>query len=184
MWNEAMAGAGARNAGGRRGTSRRRRARRGSAGPTWSAVAEAARQALVGLGFEPSRIEMRGFAGFNIYEAAGTRGDPFDLLVGVGARPDSRDPASLIAQGLGGFGDFSPDNAAYNRKLAALSRKPVGRARLRALGRFDLEVTKKLAPVAMLWATNDLSFFSNRVDPASLTYSPVYRWSFTALRLK
>jgi hypothetical protein len=45
-------------------------------------------------------------------------------------------------------------------------------------------VTKKLAPVAVLWVSNDLTSFSNRVDPASLRYSRVYGWSFTALRLK
>ena len=40
------------------------------------------------------------------------------------------------------------------------------------------------APVAVLSVSNDLTFFSDRVDPESLRYSPDYGWSFTALRLK
>jgi ABC-type oligopeptide transport system substrate-binding subunit len=155
-----------------------------SAGQTWPAVAEAVRQALVGLGFAPSRIEMRGFAGFDIYLAVGTRGAPFDLVVGMAFCSDFPDPASLIGQALTGPGDFSANDAAYNRALRLLSRTLKGKARLRALGRFDLGLMNNLAPVAVLWASNDVSFFSDRVDPASLKFSPVYRWSLTALRFK
>jgi ABC-type transport system substrate-binding protein len=155
-----------------------------SAGTIGPAMAVMVRQALIGLGFDPSRIYMQGFAGFNIYEAAGARGTPFDLVVGTYICSDSPDPVSLIGRALNVLGDFTAENAAYNRKLAALSSRPPGKARLRALGRFDLEVTKKLAPVAVVAASNDLTFFSNRVDPASLRYSPVSGWSFTALRLK
>jgi hypothetical protein len=58
-----------------------------------------------------------------------------------------------------------------------------GKARLRAFGRFDLEVMKKLAPIAVS-PSLDISFFSDRVDPASLRYSVVSGWSLTAIRLK
>ena len=43
---------------------------------------------------------------------------------------------------------------------------------------------KNLAPVAVLSVGNDFTFFSDRVDPASLKYSPLFGWSLTALRLK
>ena len=43
---------------------------------------------------------------------------------------------------------------------------------------------KNLAPMAVLSVGNHLTFFSDRVDPASLQYSPVFGWSLTALRLK
>ena len=72
-----------------------------SAGRVGPLQAEAVRQALVGLGFDPSRIEMHGFAGFDIYQAVGTRGTPFDLVVGTAFCVDhSSDPASFIDAAL------------------------------------------------------------------------------------
>lgn len=156
-----------------------------SAGRVGPLQAEAVRQALVGLGFDPSRIEMKGFAGFDIYQAVGTRGTPFDLVVGTAFCVDlSSDPASFIDPALHGTGDFDPANAAYNRAFDVLSRKLKGKARVRALGRFDVQLMKNLAPLAVLSVTNNLTFFSDRVDPASLHYSPAFGWSITALRLK
>ncbi len=154
-----------------------------SAGRVGPATAEMIHQALIDLGFDPSRIDMQGFAGPSFIEAVAGTNPPFDLVVGIGLCSDTPDPATLLQPWLS-FGPFSPQSAAYRRKLEALSRALKGKARLRALGRFDLELTKKLAPSAMLSTSNDLTFFSDRVDPASLAYSPVYRWSFTALRLK
>ena len=68
-----------------------------------------------------------------------------------------------------------PANAAYSRAFDVLSRKLKGKARVRALGRFDVQLMKNLAPLAVLSVTNNLTFFSDRVDPASLQYSPVVR---------
>jgi hypothetical protein len=147
-------------------------------------VAEAVRQALVGLGFDSSKVEMDGFAGFNIYTAVGTHGTPFNLVVGIGSCADRPDPASPIGQALRGFGDFSPSSAAYNRAFQVLTRSLKGKARVRALGRFDVALATNLAPVAVLWAWNDLTFFSDRVEPASLVFTPGYGVSLTALRLK
>jgi len=155
-----------------------------SAGHSWPAVAEQVRRALVGLGFESSRIDMRGYAGFDIYQAIGGTNPPIDLVVGVGSCSPSPDPASLIGSTLKMPGPFGPANAAYIKAFKALSRRQKGKARLRALGRFDIQVMKYLAPVAMLTDSNDLTFFSDRVDPASLRYSPGSGWSLTALRLK
>lgn len=155
-----------------------------SAGRTGPAVAEQVRQALVGLGFDPAKIDMRGYAGFDIYQAVGTPGSPLDLAVGMASCADSSDPAILIAQALNGWGDWSPADPGYSKALRVLSRTLKGKARIRALGRFDVQVMKNLAPVAVLWSSNDLSFFSDRVDPASLVRSPISGWSLTALRLK
>lgn len=156
-----------------------------SAGTVGPLQAEAVRQALVDLGFAPSRIEMRGFAGFDIYQAIGTPGTTLDLAVGTGFCVDqSSDPASFIDVALNGTGDFSPGNAAYSKALHVLSRTLKGQARIRALGRFDVQVMKNLAPVAVLSVSEDMTFFSNRVDPASLAYLPGVGWSLTALRLK
>src|SRR5205085_5718575 len=68
-----------------------------SAGHVGPLQAEAVRQALIGLGFDSSKVEMHGFAGFDIYQAIGVRGAPFDLVVGLGFCPDSPDPAPLVA---------------------------------------------------------------------------------------
>jgi hypothetical protein len=127
---------------------------------------------------------MRAYGGFELYEAI-SGNPPIDLVVGVGyCSPPSPDPAALIGATLNMPGPFGPGNAAYSKAFNILSRKLKGKARVRALGRFDVQVMKNLAPVAMLWASNDLTFFSDRVDPASLGYSPDYGWSLTALRLK
>ena len=71
-----------------------------SAGRGGPLLAEAVRQALVDLGFDPSRIEMHGFAGFDFYEAIGIRGTPLDLAVGAGFCIDhSFDPALVHRRG-------------------------------------------------------------------------------------
>jgi hypothetical protein len=127
---------------------------------------------------------MRSYAGFDLYEAIGGANPPIDLVVGVGACSSSPDPASFIGPTLNLPGPFGPANGAYSKAFNVLSRTLKGKARLRALGRFDVQVMKTLAPVAMLTASNDLTFFSDRVDPASLRYAPGSGWSFTALRLK
>jgi peptide/nickel transport system substrate-binding protein len=155
-----------------------------SAGHAWPSAAEQVRQALVGLGFESSQIDMRPYGGFDLYVAISGPNPPIDLVVGVGYCSPSPDPASLIGAALKMPGPFGPANAAYAKAFDVLSRRLKGKARVRALGRFDIQVMKYLAPVAMLTVSNDLSFFSDRVDPASLRYSPGSGWSLTALRLK
>ena len=68
-------------------------------------------------------------------------------------------------------------------KLEAASK--LAEARLKALGKLDLEIMKKLAPVAVMRTYNNRYFFSDRVDPRSLVYQQVYLdWSIPALALK
>jgi hypothetical protein len=53
------------------------------------------------------------------------------------------------------------------------------------LGTLDLEITRNVAPAAVLRTYNNRYFFSDRVDPRSLKYSGVYLdWSIPALALK
>jgi hypothetical protein len=125
---------------------------------------------------------MKGYAGFDIYQAIGTRGAPFDLAVGIAICADSGDPADMLASFLDN-GEWSADSAFYAKALTSISRRLKGQARLKALGRFDLEVMRKLAPVVPLYTSSDLSFFSARVNPGSLAYTR-YGWSFPALKLK
>ena len=69
-------------------------------------------------------------------------------------------------------------------KIAAAERlAPAQRAK--ALGKLDIAIMKNAAPLAPMGYYNNLFFFSNRVDPRSLVYSPVYtNWSIPALELK
>jgi hypothetical protein len=70
------------------------------------------------------------------------------------------------------------------RKLEAAS-KLVGRKRYEALGRLDIEIMKKVAPIAVERTYNNRYFFSNRVNPKSLVYQAIYQdWSIPALALK
>ena len=92
-----------------------------------------------------------------------------------------RDGAAEIAAALTTSHFTSPH---WWRKLEAASRL-VGRKRLDALGRLDIEIMRKLAPVVVLRTYNNRYFFSDRVDPKSLVYQPVYLdWSIPALALK
>ena len=59
------------------------------------------------------------------------------------------------------------------------------RSARRPSGKLDIAIMKNAAPLAPMGYYNNLFFFSNRVDPRSLVYSPVYTdWSIPALALK
>ena len=72
----------------------------------------------------------------------------------------------------------------YDAKIAAAEQLPPAQ-RAKALGKLDIAIMKNVAPLAPMGYYNNLFFFSNRVDPRSLVYSPVYTdWSIPALSLK
>jgi hypothetical protein len=74
---------------------------------------------------------------------------------------------------------FVGDNPKYSRKLKAARKRP------KVLGRLDLDISRNLAPVAVMRTYNNRYFFSDRVDPRSLAYSGAYSdWSIPALSLK
>jgi ABC-type transport system substrate-binding protein len=153
-----------------------------SAGTVGPRQAQLVRQTLIDLGFDQSRIEMTGFSGFDLFQAIGTPGAPYDLAVGIGICADSGDAADFLAFFLE-QGDWSPDNPVYRKMLESISSRLKGKARLAALGRFDLELMRKVAPVVPLATSSDRSFFSARVNPKSLVYTR-YGWSIPALRFK
>jgi peptide/nickel transport system substrate-binding protein len=154
-----------------------------SSGTVNRAQAEIVRQDLVNLGFRPEDITMKGFSGGDIYTAWGVRGNDADIGVSMGWCSDypGRDAAAEIAAALTTSHFTSPR---WWRKLEAASRL-VGRKRLDALGRLDIEIMRKVAPIAPQRLYNNRYFFSDRVDPKSLVYQPVYLdWSIPALALK
>jgi ABC-type transport system substrate-binding protein len=156
-----------------------------SSGTVGPAQAEVVRRDLIGLGFDAADITMRGFTGGNIYDAISRAGSDFDLAVSLGWCTDSP-----VEQGtfpfllFGGAGPFFPDSPQYRNKIAAALRLR-GNARSKAIGKLDLDMTRNLAPIAVTNTYNQLSFFSNRVDPRSLSFHGVYQdWSIPALALK
>ena len=157
-----------------------------SSGSVNNAQAEVVRRDLTRLGFDPANITMKGFSGGDIYDAMGKRGSEFDMAVSLGWCSDFLDPAGEAFPFLpfGGGGPFFPDNPEYRAKIAAALRLR-GDARTKAIGKLDIEIMNNLAPVVVTHTYNQLSFFSNRVDPHSLSFHRVYQdWSIPALALK
>jgi ABC-type transport system substrate-binding protein len=151
-----------------------------SSGSTNQAQAENVRHTLIDLGFDPANITMKGFTGGDIYDAMGKRGSDFDLGVSLGwcDDPGTGDASAFLP------GPFFPNNPKYRNKIAAALRLK-GKARATALGRLDLEIMRNVAPVAVTNTYNNLYFFSNRVDPRSLSFHKVYEdWSIPSLALK
>jgi peptide/nickel transport system substrate-binding protein len=141
--------------------------------------AQIVRDALIKLGFDPAKIVMKGFSGAQIYDALAVKGNGIDMSVALGWCSDYSGGHSFLRTGLG-LAQF----AGYEAKIAAAERLPVNE-RAKALGKLDIAIMKNVAPLAPMGYYNNLFFFSNRVDPRSLVYSPVYTdWSIPALALK
>jgi hypothetical protein len=90
---------------------------------------------------------MRGFAGFKLYDEIGKQNSAWDIAVSQAWC--SADPAAWM---LPRWPWYFPQNQKYLRKIKA-ARRLTGRARNRALGKLDLEITRNLAPVAVMAAT-------------------------------
>jgi ABC-type transport system substrate-binding protein len=109
-----------------------------------------------------------------------------DLQVGVGyglgvCYDTTRDPAQILREIIE---PYRPASAMYSLKIQKANALK-GSARLKALGKLDVEIARKLAPLAVMHTYNNRSFFSESVDPRSLTYHRVYSdWSIPALALK
>jgi hypothetical protein len=133
---------------------------------------------LISLGFDPAKVEMKGFSGADIYTAIGVRGQPYDLFVSIGWCSDFPDAA----------GDFrglltAANVHTYDQKLAAVMRLPANK-RAKALGKLDIQIMKTVAPLAPMGYYNNRFFLSNRVDRRSLVYSSAYQgWSIPASTL-
>jgi len=154
-----------------------------SSGTTNQAQAQIVKQDLLNLGFQEDNITMKGFSGGNIYTAWGARGNDADIGVSMGWCSDypGRDGGADIAAALT---TSYTSSQRWWRKLEAASRL-ARQKRLDALGRLDIEIMKKLAPIAPQRTFDSRYFFSDRVDPKSLVYQAVYiDWSIPALALK
>jgi ABC-type transport system substrate-binding protein len=151
-----------------------------SSGATNNAQAEIVRRDLIRLGFDAGNITMKGFTGGNIYDAWGVRGNDGDIAVSMGWCSDFPSDIYTFFAGVRPF----LAGTKYEAKIAAAARL-TGKARLRAFGKLDLELTRNFAPQAVMRTFNNRYFFSDRVDPRSLRYHGIYEnWSIPALSLK
>ena len=159
----------------------------GTVGPAQAAIV---RQDLIDLGFAPEDITMSGYSG-GIYYPPGERGNPFDLVVS-GWCSDYPDPFDWInvlfyggfIQAEGNVNYSYMNDPTWNRKMEAAA-KLVGPKRLKVYGQMDLDLMRKVAPVAVERTYNNRYLFSDRVDPKSLVYQGIYQdWSIPALALK
>jgi len=133
--------------------------------------AQLVRHDLIRLGFDPANVELKPYQ----YYPAGD----WDLNLGYGWCADYPDPYDWLF-----VSPWAQAFPAYLAKIEAANQL-VGAARLRALGKLDLEIINKLAPVAVMHTYNNVYFFSNRVSTRSLVYHHVYQdWSIPALQLK
>ncbi len=143
-----------------------------SSGSINQAQGQLVHDALVQLGFKPENITMKGYSGGDLYTAMGVRGSDLDMGVSMGYCGEFPDSYALLKSLAG-------DNPKYSRRLEAARKRP------QVLGRLDLEITRNLAPAAVMRTYNNRYFFSDRVAPRSLMYSRVYQdWSIPALALK
>jgi ABC-type transport system substrate-binding protein len=150
----------------------------GTVNPT---QAQIVRRDLIRLGFKPEDITMKVYVGGQIYDTIAS-GAQYDMGISMGWCSDY--PADAYSELKGYLTLAKFDDAAINAKLAAAARLP-RKERAKRLGKLDLEIMRTVAPLAPMGYYNKLSLFSNRVDPRSLVYQPVYAdWSIPALALK
>jgi peptide/nickel transport system substrate-binding protein len=136
-------------------------------------------------------LQPKSFAGFDIYDAMGKRGSEHDLGIGGWCQdyPDPYDYINVLEYG----GSIQPEhnnnyayfnNPTYNKKIERAA-KLIGAARLKAYGDLDIDITKNQAPYAAWRTSNTREFFSKRVDPKSIIYTPIYEATdYAALALK
>jgi ABC-type oligopeptide transport system substrate-binding subunit len=114
-------------------------------------------------------VNVKLFQGFQVYVAAGTKGEPFDAAL-VGWNQDYPDPYDFLDILLNGNNIHADNNnnLAYfnnsqvNRLLDQANRK-VGPARYKAYGDLDVMITKNYAPWAAYDNRNEREFVSSRV---------------------
>jgi peptide/nickel transport system substrate-binding protein len=143
--------------------------------------AEIVRRDLIRMGFDPAKIVMKGFSGAQIYDAMGVKNAAFDLGVAGGWCSDYPNDYSILEQLLTSTNFHDP---LIDRELVAAQKLPLNE-RAKALGKLDLEIMRKVAPIAPMGYYKNAFLFSSRVDPRSLVYSPAYQdFSIPALALK
>jgi len=149
----------------------------GSVGPKQYQVAL---RDLSDLGYN---VEGRGFAGFNIYEAAGTKGSSHDVVGQVGWCQDYPDPYDFINVLMDGTKIQAENNvniAYFNspkfNRLMERAAHLTGRKRYRAYGALDINITKNAAPWAAMGDSTNQFFYSSKVAPSTVVYQTVYQY--------
>jgi ABC-type oligopeptide transport system substrate-binding subunit len=155
------------------------------------AQSQIVRQDLINLGFKPEDITMKDDYK-EIYDPLGTRGNDADIAVSRGWCSDYPDPYEWINRLFDG-NLLKPENNVnwsymdlpkWNRRMEAAARL-VGPRRFRVYGQLDLDLMRRVAPVAVERTYNNQYFFSDRVDPRSLVYQGIYQdWSIPAMEVK
>ncbi len=123
-------------------------------------------------------VTVKLFQGFQLYVAAGTKGEPFDAAL-AGWNQDYPDPYDFIDILLNGdnIHDANNNNLAYlnvpalNKRMAA-ANKLTGAARYAAYGKLDVDLTKNYAPWAAFDNRNDREFVAARVG--GVVFQPAY----------
>jgi peptide/nickel transport system substrate-binding protein len=132
---------------------------------TGQALAQVFKYNLTQMGCD---VDVKLFQGFQIYTAAGTRGEPFDAAL-VGWNQDYPDPYDFLDILLNGNNIHADNNnnlAYFNNasvnKLLAQANTKVGPARYKAYGNLDVLITKNYAPWAAYDNRNEREFVSKR----------------------
>jgi len=123
-------------------------------------------------------VTVKLFQGFQLYVAAGTKGEPFDAAI-AGWNQDYPDPYDFIDILLNGnnIHDANNNNLAYlnvpalNKRMNAANRL-TGAARYNAYGQLDVDITKNYAPWASYDNRNDREFVASRVG--GVVFQPAY----------
>ena len=123
-------------------------------------------------------VDVKSLQGFQIYTAAGTKGEPFDAAL-VGWFADYPDPYDFVDVLLNGNNIHATNNnnlayfnnPAYNAKMNAAARL-VGPKRYSTYGELDVDIMKNQAPWAAYDNRNVREFVSARTG--GYIYSPAY----------
>ena len=135
--------------------------------PYGLAVAQVMKRNLAQIGLD---VEIKAFPPSQLFPKLTTRGEPFDIGSPIGFLTDYNDPSAFINVLLDGR-QIGANNASrfnsprYNRRMAAASRLPIGRARYRAYGNLDIGLARNEAPMVAYATANAVTFVSNRLDP-------------------
>jgi peptide/nickel transport system substrate-binding protein len=125
-------------------------------------------------------IEPRGFRGFAIYDAAGSRTSDH-AFVTAGWCQDYPDPYDFVNVLLYG-GNIQEannnnlayfNNRAYNQKMLRAA-KLLGQARMRTYGNLDIDIMRNQAPWAVWNNPTNRFFYGRRIAPRSWVYQPIY----------
>jgi ABC-type transport system substrate-binding protein len=147
----------------------------GSTSPTGQALAQVQKYNLTQMG---CNVTIKAFQGFQIYTAAGTKGEPFDAVF-AGWFADYPDPFDFVDILLNGNNIHATNNnnlayfnnPTYNKKMNAAARL-VGPKRYSTYGKLDVDIMKNQAPWAAYDNRNVREFISARTG--GYVYSPAY----------